>query len=299
MKFHMIAVWLGVIAMAATGIVFAYAGHVYAAIGNGLAVAFLCAVGLPWRTLGCWLWRWWTGNEFERKPLPIGGAFALNQDPLRYSDSAKGMFAGFSWRDKNGVVHGDAFRGQTLDDVVNPTETPEQFVRRICPNAKLVPYGQKWRVDFGQEIDERGDTETWNKHHTQEEAWQDAKDELLIANPLAGLTAEQIAARVNRGEPVRLKDAFDALGLKRPTSDNLVVDEAIKATILGGDVYCGEMLVTDAQVQGVTGPLDTLKDVYMLPDGTFTITRPSQDAKPIGRVSKFVKSGVANVQMTP
>lgn len=231
------------------------------------------AVLLPWRTLGRWLWRWWNGREFERKPLPVGGAVALNQDPLRYSDSAKeapvGIFGSFSWKYKDGVVHGGPFCGQTLDDVkptetaealknavekmrradilvneiskvevVNPTETPEQFVRRICPNAKLVPYGQKWRVDFGEEIDERGDTETWNKHHTQEEAWQDAKDELLwygndaikkkIANPLAGLTAEQIAARVNRGEPVRVKDAVEALGFKRPTSDDAIISDPVR-----------------------------------------------------------------------
>lgn len=26
----------------------------------------------PFKTLGRWLWRWWTGREFERKALPAG-----------------------------------------------------------------------------------------------------------------------------------------------------------------------------------------------------------------------------------
>lgn len=282
------------------------------------------AVLLPWRTLGRWLWRWWTGREFERKPvaekpaeanaadfvdstLPwsvsclvndgrgwrtlstscrdtarlnvepldeegcgykitlnsaVGTSFGLNPetgelDPIATSVTRDGKTtvtlvegpaleaqkeaSAAAWHDAIEKMRrgGDVIVNEISKvEVVNPTETPEQFVRRICPNAKLVPYGQKWRVDFGEEIDERGDTETWNKHHTQEEAWQDAKDELLwygndaikkkIANPLAGLTAEQIAARVNRGEPVRVKDAVEALGFKRPTSDDAIISDPVR-----------------------------------------------------------------------
>lgn len=265
----------------------------------------------PFKTLWRWACRWWTGREFERKPVAAEKPAEANaadfvDSTLPWSVSCR-VNDGRGWRTLSTSCRG------TVRLNVEPLD---EEGCKITLNSVSEARAAAWRDALANAIEMRRSGNVIVDEPANPVgifgsfSWKD-KDGVVhggpfrgqtlddVANPLAGLTAEQIAARVNRGEPVHLKDAVEALGFKLPTSDNLVVDEAIKATILGGDVYCGEMLVTDVQVQGVTGPLDTLKYVYMLPDGTFTITRPSQDAKPIGRVSKVVKNGVANVETTP
>lgn len=230
-KLIILVAWLSIFAMAAAGVFFAWFAEYPAAIGNALVVLF--GVVMLRRDV----WRWWTGREFERsapspkeaaqpeasssdfvdsdapwtihcwvndssgwrtisKELRSGDTLVPNQLQEAALDVLRGTFKGTGMFNPAGAP----FSGQTIDDV------KIELASSVGTSFGLNP--------------ETGELDPIAKTSTRDGV---TKVELVEGPALEAAKAERLKAfqsSLNGGEPVKLADVYDALGLKMPTNGN-------------------------------------------------------------------------------